>query len=215
MNIETKDIIIRDEALTLTNQRALFWQRENVLVLSDVHIGKTAHFRKHGIPMPDAILQKDLERLKRLIDHFNSKKLWIVGDLFHAENNSDMVTFKDWLVQFEDLEITLIKGNHDLLSEKIMTNFNMKVETVLEVAPFCFVHEPLERQTDLFSISGHTHPGVMIKGKGKQKLKLPCFQVTKNQLILPAFSLFTGLNTRNEPKDCKNYAFTDTSIFEF
>ena len=39
----------------------MYWQREDALILSDIHIGKTAHFRKHGIPMPDDVLQKDLE----------------------------------------------------------------------------------------------------------------------------------------------------------
>ncbi|WP_178987979.1 ligase-associated DNA damage response endonuclease PdeM [Winogradskyella schleiferi] len=215
MKISTKNIIVNDDALTLTNQRALFWKRENALIISDVHIGKTAHFRKHGIPMPAAILQHDLERLKTLILHFKTQQLWIVGDLFHAENNRDMSTFKLWLEQFENLEITLVKGNHDRLSHTLMDDFNIKVETELMVPPFQFIHEPMEQENDMFSISGHIHPGVMIKGKGKQKLRLPCFQVTNNQMILPAFSLFTGLNTRIKPKDCVSYAFTETAIFEF
>ena len=108
LKIVTKNITIKNEDLILTNQRALFWQRENALILSDVHIGKTAHFRKHGIPMPDDVLQKDLERLKQLILRFGPKTLLIVGDLFHADRNSDMATFKDWLAQFPDLKLILI-----------------------------------------------------------------------------------------------------------
>lgn len=215
MTIVEKDIIIQNETLVLTNQRALFWQRENVLILSDIHIGKTAHFRKHGIPMPDAILQKDLKRLKALILHFEAENLWIVGDLFHAENNSDITTFKTWLKQFEGLEITLIKGNHDRLSETLMEDFSIKVKSKLEVSPFCFLHQPSDEQNDRFTISGHIHPGVVLKGKGKQRLRLPCYQVTEHQMILPAFSLFTGLNTKMIPEKCVNYAFTESDIFEF
>jgi DNA ligase-associated metallophosphoesterase len=215
LKIIIKDIEIRKEILTLTNQRALYWERENALILSDLHIGKTGHFKKNGIPMPDAILQKDLERLKALIRHFNPDKLVVVGDLFHAEANEDMTTFKGWLQHFENLEIILIKGNHDRLSKKMMTNFNLQVETELEISPFLLVHEHLNQHRDKFTISGHTHPGVMIKGRGKQKIKLPCYQVTSNQIILPAFSLFTGLNTRKVPKNSISYAFTAENFFLF
>ncbi len=215
MNLETEHITINNEELVLTNQRALFWQREDALILSDIHIGKTAHFRKHGIPMPDDVLKKDLERLKQLIIHFGAKSLLIVGDLFHAERNIDMTTFKDWLTQFSDLKLILIKGNHDRQSKMLMDDLNIQVETELVLAPFTFIHEPYSKLSGEFSISGHTHPGVMIKGKGKQKMKLPCYQVTENQLILPAFSLFTGLNTRDVPEYATCYAFTEASIFKF
>jgi metallophosphoesterase superfamily enzyme len=119
------------------------------------------------------------------------------------------------LQNFENLEIILIKGNHDRLSKKMMTNFHLQLETELEISPFLLVHEHLNQHRDKFTISGHTHPGVMIKGRGKQKIKLPCYQVTSNQIILPAFSLFTGLNTRKVPKNSISYAFTAENFFLF
>ncbi|MFD1061677.1 ligase-associated DNA damage response endonuclease PdeM [Winogradskyella litorisediminis] len=215
MKIITENITINNEVLTLTNHRAIYWQRENALILSDIHIGKTAHFRRNGIPVPDDILQKDLERLQKLILHFKAKTLLIVGDLFHAETNVDMTTFKKWLSQFEDLKLVLIKGNHDRQSKKLMTDLQIEVEKELNLEPFTLVHEHLKCHSEVFTISGHTHPGVLIKGKGKQKLKLPCYQISADQIILPAFSLFTGLNTASQPKDSVCYAFTDESIVKF
>ncbi|SHH53467.1 ligase-associated DNA damage response endonuclease PdeM [Winogradskyella jejuensis] len=215
MKIITENITINKEVLMLTNHRAIYWQRENALILSDIHIGKTAHFRRNGIPMPDDILQKDLERLQHLILHFKPKTLLIVGDLFHAETNVDMTTFKEWLSQFEELKLVLIKGNHDRQSKKLMIDLRIKVEKELNLEPFTLVHEHLKSHSDVFTISGHTHPGVLIKGKGRQKLKLPCYQISKNQIVLPAFSLFTGLNTASQLKDSVCYAFTDESIFKF
>ncbi len=214
LKIVTKHITIKNEELVLSNQRALYWQREYALILSDVHIGKTAHFRKHGIPMPDDVLQKDLERLKHLIYHFGAKTLLIVGDLFHAERNSDMATFKDWLSQFPKLKLILIKGNHDRQSQLLMDDLNIEVVTNLVSGPFKFLHEPKDNDKEEFVISGHTHPGVLIRGKGKQKIKLPCYQITENQLVLPAFSLFTGLNTGNNTEEADYYAFTNTAIFK-
>ncbi|TCK69152.1 putative phosphoesterase [Winogradskyella wandonensis] len=215
MKIITENITIKNEVLTLTNHRAIYWQRENALILSDIHIGKTAHFRRHGIPMPDDILQKDLERLKNLILYFNTEILLIVGDLFHAESNTDMKTFKEWLTQFIDLKLILIKGNHDKLSTQLLSHFNIHEKAELVLEPFTFIHEPPKSSTKVFFISGHTHPGVLIKGKGRQKLKLPCYQISSNQLVLPAFSLFTGLNIHAQPENATCYAFTDESIFKF
>jgi len=213
LKIVTEHITILNEELVLTNQRAIYWNKESALILSDLHIGKTAHFRRHGIPMPDDILQKDLRRLKELINHFNTRRLIIVGDLFHAEANSDMDTFKTWLKQFDDLNLVLVKGNHDRQSQRLMDELNIHVESTLIIDPFIFIHDPSDKTTKNFTFSGHIHPGVLLKGKGKQKLKLPCYQVSENQIILPAFSLFTGLNTLSNKTDVVSYAFTDTAIF--
>ena len=215
LNIVTKEIQYFDEFLEITNQRALFLRKQKSLVLSDLHIGKSAHFQKSGIPIPSSVLQHDLYRLEELIHHFKAENLIIVGDLFHAEYNRDLDEFKKWLNSFTKLNIQLIKGNHDRLKSSVYSNFNIEVfSDELISNQLKFVHDFSKIDENLFTISGHTHPGVFIKGKARQRIKLPCFQVTNNQLILPAFSLFTGLNTKNAPLHCKNYAFTEDGIFE-
>ena len=215
LNIISLEIVCNNQVLTLTNQRVIFWKAQKSLILSDLHIGKAAHFQKSGIPIPSSILTKDLDRLAQLIDHFKAKQLIIVGDLFHASYNKDLNEFKRWLLNFENLKIILIKGNHDRLKQTIYDDFNIEVhQPSLKIDDLQFVHDFTAPRNNFFTISGHTHPGVLIKGKGRQRIKIPCFQVTENQLILPAFSLFTGLNTTHAPKNCKNYGFTDDGIFE-
>lgn len=216
MNILSQKIICFNEVLEITNQRVLYWESFNSLILSDLHIGKSAHFQKSGIPIPSSVLQNDLNRLQILIDHFKVNRLIIVGDLFHAEYNTDLDIFKSWLNNFKTLKIDLIKGNHDRLHSSIYKSFNIQVfNSKLEVGGLKFVHDFITEDKNLFTISGHIHPGVFIKGKARQQIKLPCFQITKSQLILPAFSLFTGLNTRNKPSsEYINYAFTEDGIYE-
>lgn len=214
MKIVTKKIEIHNEELILTNQRVIYWEKQKALLLSDLHIGKSAHFQRSGIPIPSNVVLKDLERLEGLIRYFNAENLIVVGDLFHAEYNKEVQGFKAWLTQFKDLTITLIKGNHDKFSDAIYQDFGLQTfDQKYHVVPFTFVHEPEEKTNDRFVISGHIHPGVFIKGKARQRIKLPCFQMNQHQLILPAFSLFTGLNTRNPISNAINYAFTDDSIF--
>lgn len=214
MTIITQNIICANSKLTLTNQRAVFWENGAALILSDLHIGKTAHFRKSGIAVPTDVLHRDLLRLTQLIDYFNAKILIVVGDLFHAGVNSDLYIFREWLSRWPLLQVVLVKGNHDRVNKKVVDQFSqIAMVKRLEHDPFLFVHQPQPVNCGYFAISGHTHPGVLIKGKGKQRIKLPCYQVGGHQLILPAFSLFTGLNTQTPMEKHINYAFTENAIF--
>ncbi|GAL68825.1 ligase-associated DNA damage response endonuclease PdeM [Jejuia pallidilutea] len=215
MAVVTKRIECKGETLLLTNQRAVFWPQNDMLILSDLHIGKTAHFRKSGVPISSNVLQKDLERLKTIIAYFRPKTILITGDLFHAEFNTDVMVFKTWMQQFKHINLILVKGNHDKHSFELYESLNIEIlPHSLKKGPFVFTHNIKTLVDGEFYISGHTHPGVLIKGKGKQRIKLPCYQVTHQQLILPAFSLFTGLNTNIPSNLCANYAFTDLSVFK-
>ena len=204
---------IAGELLTFTNLRALFWESKKILIISDLHIGKAAHFRKNGIAMPINILQKDLQNLEFLLQNFPVEHLVIVGDLFHAGKNSEIDQFCEWRKQFSHLEITLIKGNHDRIKKEFYNENCIEiVQDSLEISPFTFIHEP-QIVENKFCISGHIHPGVII-GNRKESVKLPCFSYSKNQLVLPAFSEFTGLDTKTLEKNFRKIAFTKELIFE-
>ncbi|PZU79722.1 MAG: ligase-associated DNA damage response endonuclease PdeM [Chryseobacterium sp.] len=213
MKIVTKNINIQNEVFTLTNQRALFWKKEKALILSDLHIGKTAHFRKNGIALANQIMKNDLERLSILIEYFQPEKFIIVGDLLHAGDNSEVSEFCLWKEQFENLKFYLIEGNHDKISKKLEQKLclDFKAEKY-ELNDLVFVHD-FEKTESKFQITGHIHPGFLINSVVK-KIKLPCFVVTENQLLLPAFSEFTGLDTKNLPRKGRFYIFTDTEIYE-
>ncbi|MGZ5197718.1 MAG: ligase-associated DNA damage response endonuclease PdeM [Kaistella sp.] len=213
--IKTLEKTIRNEKVVFTNQRALYWEREKALVISDLHVGKSAHFRKSGIAVSSQILHDDLLVLENLLAFFDVNHVLIVGDLFHAGHNSDLDIFCEWRSRFPQLKITLIKGNHDRIRQKFYEDYCIDVaEKSLEIFPFTFLHEP-EFNESVFTISGHIHPGVIFHGKARQKIKLPCFAVSDNQLILPAFSKFTGLDTKTLAADFKKIAFTEGIIFDY
>lgn len=215
MTIIIKTITINDQVLTLSNQRALFWEKEKTVVVSDLHIGKTAHFRKAGIPVPSAILDNDLKRLQGLLDYFRATTILVVGDLFHAEDNTDIDQFRIWRLENPDVTFELIKGNHDRFKEAFYESMGIKVfKTHKDVDSLRFVHDEKHCEETLFCISGHTHPGVVLRGKGKVTIKLPCFEVSERRLILPAFSEFTGLNTKRSFENAVCYGFTEKSLFE-
>ncbi|MDQ0594191.1 DNA ligase-associated metallophosphoesterase [Chryseobacterium ginsenosidimutans] len=213
MNLATKNIHIKNEIFTLTNQRAVFWEKEKALILSDLHVGKTAHFRKNGIALANHIMKNDLERLSILIEYFQPEKFIVVGDLLHAGNNSDVDEFCTWKNQYSSIKFYLVEGNHDrinkTLEEKLCLNFK---EDRLELSDIIFLHD-FDRSVDNFQITGHIHPGIVLNSAVKN-IRLACFVHTQNQLLLPAFSEFTGLDTKNLPKGGRFYVFTDSEIHE-
>lgn len=213
MKIVTKNINIQNEVFTLSNQRALFWKKEKALILSDLHIGKTAHFRKNGIALSNQIFESDLKRLSVLIEYFQPEKIIVVGDLLHAGDNSDVDKFCEWKNQFPDIEFQLVEGNHDRISKKLEAKLCLNFKsTQLEIDDILLIHD-FEKSNPKFQITGHIHPGIVIPSKIKN-IKLPCFALSENQLLLPAFSEFTGLDTKNLPKKGRFYIFTDAEIYE-
>lgn len=211
--IEVLEKEINGEILIFTNFRAVFWKREYALVISDLHIGKSAHFRKNGIAIPAGILEKDLKNLEELLHFFEVQHIIIVGDLFHAGKNTDLDLFCNWRKQFSHLKLTLIKGNHDRIKKEFYDEHCIDlIEEKLEIPPFTFIHEPEIKEHE-FTISGHIHPGIVV-GNHRESVKLPCFSYSKNQLVLPAFSEFTGLDTKSLKKNFKAIAFTKDLILE-
>lgn len=213
MFIATKKISIQNEIFILTNQRAAFREQGKALILSDLHIGKTAHFRKNGIALSNHIMKSDLERLSALIEYFQPDKFIVVGDLLHAGDNSDVDEFCTWKSQYPDLQFYLVEGNHDRISASLEKKLCLDFKSdLLEIDGFTFIHdfEPIKSG---FQITGHIHPGIVLHSAIKS-IRLPCFALSDNQLLLPAFSKFTGLDTKNLPKKSKFFVFTDAEIYE-
>lgn len=213
MKISELEITAGTISLILTNQRAAYCKVYEALILSDLHVGKTAHFRKHGIAVPNGVLSQDLERLASLITHFNAKKVIIVGDMLHAGDNSDVDLFCSWRQGFSAIEFHLVEGNHDRLSKTLEAKLCLTYrDCLLRLGALNFIHnfDPL---ADGFQVTGHIHPGVVIH-TAVSRFRLPCYTLSEKQLLLPAFSKFTGLDTRNTRDKGEIYAFTDQEIFK-
>ena len=78
---------IHQQNFWLSPQRCVFWQEQSALIVSDLHFGKTGHFRKNGIAVPTDIYKEDLQRLIDQLQFFKAKQIIAVGDLFHISAN--------------------------------------------------------------------------------------------------------------------------------
>ncbi|WP_439506029.1 ligase-associated DNA damage response endonuclease PdeM [Sediminibacterium sp.] len=211
--------IIHDQHFWLSPQRSIYWEEEKTLIVSDTHFGKTGHFRKSGIAVPQQVYKEDLQRFFSLATALKPERILVVGDFFHSTANEEINLFLKWKNDFNSLQITLIKGNHDILGNSWYENANIQIiEQLYMIGPFSFQHDPTENHNKLdgnaFVFSGHIHPGIQMKGIGKQSLRFPCFYFTKNQCILPAFSKFSGLAIVKPKKQDQVYAITNDSIIK-
>lgn len=183
------------ERLELYAERAVFWPRMNALIVTDTHFGKTATFRKAGIPVPENTTRSDLASLTMLLERTQSSRLIILGDLLHARAGRQpdvMDAFSDWRAKHEMLEIDLIRGNHDRAAGAPPENWRIALHLHdLALGPFRFVHEPGTPE-EYYEISGHVHPSVALSDGLHRRVRLPCFSFGERQAILPAFGSFTG-----------------------
>ena len=199
-----------EQDLLLLPQKAIYWQQQQALIVADVHLGKTGHFRKAGIAIPRELEQNDLAVLSDLVDEFKPERIIFLGDLFHSDMNADWDWFALWRQQFPQLTIDLIKGNHDIIADTHYTQLNVNLYKQLVMGPFLMLHHPLIEDdlalVDHYVFCGHIHPGINLSGKGRQSITLPCFAFGAKQAILPSFGKFTGRVALSTSKTDKIFA---------
>jgi len=203
-----------NQHLVLHYKRAVFWVEQKILLLADLHLGKDAHFRKAGIAIPQVITNEDLRILQELINHFQPKQVFFLGDLFHSDYNKALVLFQHFLKTNNAIEFVLIKGNHDVMSQAELEDLGLsKVYDEYVIPPFSFSHHPIDKGA-YYNFCGHLHPGISIKGKGRQGIRLPIFYFGKHEAVLPAFASFSGKFIVKPKLSDTVFGLTDEGVFE-
>jgi uncharacterized protein len=204
---------VRNQTLILLTERAIYWKEKKILIISDIHLGKANHFQAAGIPVNHKIHQKDLEVINELIIKYDPEGILILGDLFHSKESCNWEEVETFF-RNTNIKVIFIKGNHDFLPTKAYHQDVLEIidqEFIME--PFIFTHTPLKEPIQqLYNLAGHIHPGIQIKGKGRQNIVLPCFHFGVEIGILPAFGSFTGLYKIQATKKDQIFAITKEKI---
>jgi DNA ligase-associated metallophosphoesterase len=184
------------ESLVLLPERAAFWTRTRTLLLADPHFGKGAAFRAAGIPVPRGATTEGLARLDAALSRTAARRVVVLGDFLHAREGRDpesMRVLTEWRSRCPDLDLTLVRGNHDRRAGDPPPELRVACVTApLLEPPFVFAHHPRE-SADGYVLAGHLHPGVRLSGRGRQHARLACFWFGATVGVLPAFGDFTGL----------------------
>ncbi len=194
------NIVLNHTEIVLLPEKAIFIKNSADLIIADIHLGKTTHFRKHGLPLPGKSAVRDFEKLEYLIHKTKPSRIVFLGDLFHSQYNSEWDLFCSMMDKYPGIEFVLVKGNHDVLEGRHYENSCLIIiEEYLLIDNFILSHHPLEEVPgNKINFCGHIHPGYCLTGKGRQSLSLPCFYYYKNCMILPAFGSLTGLAIMEE-----------------
>ena len=174
------------EVLDLRPSGALFWPKAEMLVVSDLHLGKSERIaRRGGTLLPPYETTETLTKLSDEIDATQAKTVLCLGDSFDdrmAANSLD----ENHLATLQKLQAgrrwLWIEGNHDpgplgLGGTTLSEHFESALTFRHIANPHCENGE----------ISGHYHPKARIKSASRR-----CFMVDQRRMILPAFGAYTG-----------------------
>jgi DNA ligase-associated metallophosphoesterase len=199
--------------MILGSEKVIFLPDLSTLLIADLHLGKVAHFRKAGIGIPFESYKEDYRSLNDVLINYSPNKIVIVGDLFHSTYNNDWENFIEFLSVFSEKQFILVKGNHDIMSDVRYASPNLSLVETYILGDLIITHEPMvEIQEKKYNLYGHLHPGVRIKGRSKQSLRLPCFYFENNFGIMPAFGRFTGLALQNPNVDTEVFIIAEEKV---
>jgi uncharacterized protein len=188
-------IHLSGEVLTPLAEGALHWPAEQTVFIADPHFGKAATFRAAGVALPGGTTGSNLARLDTVFDRTGAQRLVILGDLFHAaagKRGRTVARMTAWRESRAGLEILVVRGNHDRSAGDPPAGLGMEMRSEPHpLHPFVLRHHP-QPSADGYVLAGHIHPAVRLRGRGRQRARLPCFWFGETVGVLPAFGDFTG-----------------------
>jgi DNA ligase-associated metallophosphoesterase len=187
-------ITLAGETVWLLPQKAMYWPRERMLIVADIHFGKAAAFRSLGVPVPGGTTAANLEGLDQLIEQCGARHIVFLGDFLHAKTArapATMAAMQAWRERHSSLRLTVVRGNHDLHAGDPPAALDIAmVDEPWVQAPFAFCHHP-DMLTEAYVLAGHVHPVRRVRS-GWERVTLPCFLLGPQRAVLPSFGAFTG-----------------------
>ncbi len=168
---------------------ALHWPAENMLIFSDLHLGKAERTARRGGPiLPPYEVTETLDRLLNDIATTTPKTIICLGDSFDdlaaahatqeavADRLAPVMAGRRWI---------WIEGNHD------PGPVNLPGEHRADFAHIPLMFRHIAQESAAGEISGHYHPKASVTLKGRS-ITRRCFLVDNTRLIMPAYGTYTG-----------------------
>lgn len=185
---------INDFTILFDSSGSIYITELSILLMSDLHIGKSYSCAKNGNFLPPFEIDETIEKIESIVDFYNPKKIISLGDSFHEASTLELIDniyIKNLNKIFKKREVIFIDGNHDAelkSKEKIDAIF----KDSLKLSNFNFTHIKNSKIiNNLFEFSGHFHPKVSIISN-RVTYSFKCFVLGKNFCILPSFGTYTG-----------------------
>lgn len=193
-----EDIGLAGAALHADPSGALWWPRERLLCVADLHFEKASSFARRGLLLPPYDTRATLSRLREAVMRFDPRVVICLGDNFHDGDGTARLCRddRDGLLALQSgRDWIWIAGNHD--PDPAAGIGGRFCESVM-IGGIVFRHEPSARGgAGIAEIAGHLHPVARVSARGRS-LRARCFVADARRMVMPAFGAFTGgLNIRD------------------
>ena len=181
-------LCVAGELFLPLGQGAMWWAREETLILSDLHLEKGSSFARRGQLLPPYDTGATLGLVEALVHTLKPGRIISLGDSFHdpaAEARlceADRMRIRKLTAQ---AEWWWVEGNHD---PDPPASLGGQAAHELRLGGCVFRHEPTGEAGE---VAGHLHPVARIKGRGRS-LRRKCFITDGSALVMPSLGTFTG-----------------------
>ena len=168
---------------------ALYWPAVKMLIVSDLHLGKSERIaRRTGAMFPPYETRDTLSRLETDISQTEAKTVLCLGDSFDDLAAAESLDEEErlWLARLQAGRRWIwIEGNHD----PGPVDFGGTHLAELTEGPITFRHIAEEGASG--EVSGHYHPKARLQARGRV-ITRACFLYDDARVILPAYGTYTG-----------------------
>lgn len=183
------DFTLCGATLRALGSGALHWPAEEMLIVSDLHLGKAERAaRRSGLQLPPYETRETLERLEAALEAVEARQVLCLGDSFD-DSAAAAALEEDDMLRIMRMQAGRrwfwVEGNHD--PGPVGLGGTHLAE--MELGPLTFRH--IARPGARGEVSGHYHPKARLSARGRG-VSRPCFLLDASRLILPAFGTYTG-----------------------
>jgi DNA ligase-associated metallophosphoesterase len=168
---------------------ALYWPDACLLIVSDMHLGKSARLSAvGGAQLPPYETRETLQRLDDDIAAATTDRVICLGDSFDAPGIDAILPEEEqlWITRLQaGREWIWITGNHD----PAPVSLSGEHRATHQEGPLEFRH--IASPGAMAEVSGHYHPKARLVVRGRRYSR-PCFLIDSQRLIVPAYGAFTG-----------------------
>ncbi|MES2119687.1 MAG: ligase-associated DNA damage response endonuclease PdeM [Pseudomonadota bacterium] len=178
------------ETFFATASGALYWRRQEALLVADLHLEKASWFARLGQFLPPYDSQATLSAVAADLEATGASRLYCLGDSFHDRFGCERLpaAARDLLMELTSkIDWVWIVGNHD---PGFADHCGGRLEEEVVTDGIVLRHEA-ERYEARPEISGHFHPKLRLHLKGRS-VSRRCFVASPSKLIMPAFGALTG-----------------------
>ncbi|MEL7213237.1 MAG: ligase-associated DNA damage response endonuclease PdeM [Pseudomonadota bacterium] len=175
---------------------ALHWPDRDMLIVSDLHLGKSERIaRRGGTMLPPYETRDTLTRLEADIAATGAQTVVCLGDSFDDHSAAESLSEDErlWITRLQaGRRWVWIEGNHD----PGPLDFGGTHLAELPLAPLVLRH--IAKPGTSGEISGHYHPKVQLPTRGRV-ISRPAFLFDTSRLIMPSYGTYTGGLRADDP----------------